>query len=51
MRETLSKRQKGKVKKKVAVARASSKPVSKKKKELKKKETCFFPNGFQVETA
>ena len=38
MRETLSKRQKGKVKKKVAVARASSKPVSKKKKELKKKK-------------
>ena len=37
MRETLSKRQKGKVKNKVAVARASSKPVSKKKKELKKK--------------
>jgi tetratricopeptide (TPR) repeat protein len=37
MRETLSKRQKGKVKNKVAAARASSKPVSKKKKELKKK--------------
>jgi tetratricopeptide (TPR) repeat protein len=37
MRETLSKRQKGKVKNKVATARASSKPVSKKKKELKKK--------------
>src|SRR5262245_2277509 len=37
MRETLSKRQKGKTKNKVAVARASSKPVSKKKKELKKK--------------
>jgi len=37
MRETLSKRQKGKVKNKVAVARASSKSVSKKKKELKKK--------------
>jgi len=37
MRETLSKRQKGKVKSKVAVARASSKSVSKKKKELKKK--------------
>src|SRR5215831_507796 len=37
MRETLSKRQKGKTKNKVATARASSKPVSKKKKELKKK--------------
>ena len=37
MRETLSKGQKGKVKNKVAAARASSKPVSKKKKELKKK--------------
>jgi tetratricopeptide (TPR) repeat protein len=37
MRETLSKRQKGKVKNKVATARASSKPISKKKKELKKK--------------
>src|SRR5215831_3853708 len=37
MRETLSKRQKGKVKNKVAAARASSKLVSKKKKELKKK--------------
>src|SRR5215470_4955809 len=37
MRETLSKRQKGKVKNKVASARASSKLVSKKKKELKKK--------------
>src|SRR5262250_1502062 len=37
MRETLSKHQKGKVKNKVAAARASSKPVSKKKKELKKK--------------
>jgi tetratricopeptide (TPR) repeat protein len=37
MRETLSKRQKGKVKNKVAAARASSKPVSKKKKSLKKK--------------
>src|SRR5512145_1372361 len=37
MRETLSKRQKGKAKKKVAVTRAGSKPVSKKKKELKKK--------------
>src|SRR5215510_1067060 len=37
MRETLSKRQKGKVKNKVAAARASSKFVSKKKKELKKK--------------
>ena len=37
MRETLSKQQKGKVKNKVAAARASSKPVSKKKKELKKK--------------
>ena len=37
MRETLSKHQKGKVKNKVASARASSKPVSKKKKELKKK--------------
>src|SRR5215475_15417520 len=37
MRETLSKHQKGKVKKKVAAARASSKPVSKKKKELKKR--------------
>src|SRR5262245_34768520 len=37
MRETLSKQQKGKTKNKVAVARASSKPVSKKKKELKKK--------------
>src|SRR5215475_1246443 len=39
MRETLSKRQKGKVKNKVTAARASSKPVSKKKKELKKKPT------------
>jgi tetratricopeptide (TPR) repeat protein len=39
MRETLSKRQKGKVKNKVAAARASSKPVSKKKKSLKKKPT------------
>ena len=37
MRETLSKHQKGKVKNKVAAARASSKLVSKKKKELKKK--------------
>src|SRR5262245_10072490 len=37
MRETLSKHQKGKVKNKVATARASSKLVSKKKKELKKK--------------
>jgi tetratricopeptide (TPR) repeat protein len=37
MRETLSKGQKGKVKNKVASARASSKLVSKKKKELKKK--------------
>ncbi len=37
MRETLSKRQKGKAKNKVAATRASSKPVSKKKKELKKK--------------
>src|SRR5262249_43155999 len=37
MRETLSKHQKGKVKNKVAAARASSKPVSKKKTELKKK--------------
>jgi tetratricopeptide (TPR) repeat protein len=37
MRETLSKRQKGKAKTKVAVTRAGSKPVSKKKKELKKK--------------
>lgn len=37
MRETLSKRQKGKAKNKVAATRASSKSVSKKKKELKKK--------------
>src|SRR5262245_10264556 len=37
MRETLSKRQKGKAKNKVASTRASSKLVSKKKKELKKK--------------
>jgi tetratricopeptide (TPR) repeat protein len=37
MRETLSKRQKGKVKNKVAATRAGSKPVSKKKKALKKK--------------
>jgi tetratricopeptide (TPR) repeat protein len=37
MRETLSKRQKGKVKNKVAVARAGAKAVSKKKKSLKKK--------------
>jgi len=37
MRETLSKRQKGKTKNKVAATRVSSKLVSKKKKELKKK--------------
>lgn len=37
MRETLSKRQKGKAKNKVAATRASSKLVSKKKQELKKK--------------
>jgi tetratricopeptide (TPR) repeat protein len=37
MRETLSKRQKGKAKNKVAATRVSSKAVSKKKKELKKK--------------
>lgn len=37
MRETLSKRQKGKVKNKVAATRASSKLASKKKQELKKK--------------
>jgi tetratricopeptide (TPR) repeat protein len=37
MRETLSKRQKGKAKSKVAATRVSSKLVSKKKKELKKK--------------
>src|SRR5215475_341569 len=37
MRETLSKRQKGKAKNKVAAARVGLKPVSKKKKELKKK--------------
>lgn len=37
MRETLSKRQKGKAKNKVAAARAGLKTVSKKKKELKKK--------------
>jgi tetratricopeptide (TPR) repeat protein len=37
MRETLSKRQKGKAKNKVAAARVGLKPVSKKKKDLRKK--------------